>query len=135
MAHSSFRDVPFFEEGKCSCASFWGCLSGAQAIAKALRLPPLLHDEANHGKGIRKAKYATIDCNERTIATASDRNIATIVTIAITPTIVAHDAHEDKRGMRRLHATINFTFGALVSRESTQRREWGATSVLTWRES
>ncbi len=82
-----------------------------------------------------KAEYATIDRDETTIATASNCNIATIVTIAIALTIVAHDAHEDKQAMRRPHATINFTFGALVSRESTQRRKWGAMSASTRRES
>jgi hypothetical protein len=49
-----FKMFLFFEEGKCSCASFWGRLSSAQAIVKTLRLPPLSRDEANHGKGIRK---------------------------------------------------------------------------------
>jgi hypothetical protein len=82
-----------------------------------------------------KAEYATNDRDETTIATASDRNIATIVTIPIAPTIVGHDAHEDKRAMRRPHATINFTFGVLVSRESAQRCEWGAMSASTRRES
>ena len=47
-------------------------------------------------RGSAKADYATIDCNETTIANASNRSIATIVTIAIAPTIVAHDVHEDK---------------------------------------
>ncbi len=47
-------------------------------------------------RGSAKAEYVTIDRNETTIATASDRNIATIVTLVIAPTIVAHDAHEDK---------------------------------------
>jgi hypothetical protein len=91
LAHSSFRDIPFFEEGKCSCASFWGRLSGTQAIAKTSRLPPY-----RAGEGIRK-EYATIDCNE------SERSqpIATIVTIAIAPIIVAQDAHKETSDMRR----------------------------------
>jgi hypothetical protein len=82
-----------------------------------------------------KAEYATIDRDKTTIATASNHNIAMIVTIAIASTIKVHDAHEEKRAMRRPHATINFTFGAIVSRESAQRRKWGATSASTRRKS
>jgi hypothetical protein len=96
--------------------------------------PPYCTMKRITARGSAKVEYVTIDRDKTTIATASNCNIATIVMIAIAPIIVAHDAHEDKRAMRRLHATINFTFGALVSRESAQRCEWGATSASTRRE-
>jgi hypothetical protein len=86
-------------------------------------------------RGSAKAEYKTVDRDEMTIATASNRNIATIVMIAIAPIIVAHDTHENKQAMWRPHATINLFFWALVSRESAQRREWGATNALTRHES
>jgi hypothetical protein len=111
----------------------------ASAAPKPLRrhrdCPPYRAMKQITARGSAKAEYAMIDRDETTIAMVSDRNIPTIVRIAIAPTIVAHDAHEDKRAMRRPHATINFTFGALVSRESTQRCEWGATSALMRRKS
>jgi hypothetical protein len=58
--------------------------------------PPYCTMKQITARGSAKAEYVTIDRNETTIATASDRNIATIVTLVIAPTIVAHDAHEDK---------------------------------------
>jgi hypothetical protein len=97
--------------------------------------PPYCAMKRITARGSAKAEYATIDCDEMTIPMASNRNIATIVTIAIAPTIIAHDAHEDKQAMQRPHATINLIFGALVSRESARRRKWGATSATSRQES
>jgi hypothetical protein len=51
--------------------------------------PPYRAMKRITASGSAKAEYATIDRDETTIATANNRNIATIVTIAIAPTIVA----------------------------------------------
>jgi hypothetical protein len=60
-------------------------------------------------RGSAKAEYETVDRDETTIATASNRNIATIVMIAIAPIIVAHDTHENKQVKSR-DRTLQLTY-------------------------